>query len=1292
MPEGASSPPTTPIHPVSPSPPSLNPADKHRASRQPSLKRAPASSSSSALNRHDGRKITPTKAKERPVTEAIASTISSISRHASTSIASGLTSLSSAAAARVGHQSQPDAMPALSTSPSPIFEAMGGRRPEAAVHDDIFVEQLSALDERIPSSEGVSWASWDRLPARRALIIAYVTGGLQVYCLEEDGQLAEVINFQQILLPGDRVAGRVLCARVQCLEGKQPRLLIVTEGTGSTYVLSTCSLDSQVVDTSSVLPAVASANPTATTPASASMQLTSSHLAIGQSQPPAIHILDAVTLRPCLGEAITDVSSSSTSGATPPPFHLSGRLLAYASTQQDRSTNVLVSNAEARRAPSGTHAPVFSPGVESAKMTTEQMRAAAIEMGAHAGDVARKMGGGLLSGVKSVSEWGSNYVQGGTKSSAAHVEQGSPSPVLQTSPSPSLVLQRRSANGQSPSATSQSLDATTIRVVELSPSLPLIASFRSSSENTSAVRLSSSGSLIFVADVLGHAFHVYEIRSRPACMRGSAATQPPSVLHRLKLLRGVTPAQVSDVLWSPNERCIGVLTMRGSVHIYRLGPLHGPRAKPLGATLTSYARTARPSAPRQEEDTHHGSDSLIAPPVACFTSHVKLTSSGEDNSAFSPSFLDILTFHPRISALTLSRVGPHPSSLVGVGVTSSATAAMVAAASSGMSGLTAMMRRQSVGTTEEKGNQTVASRGQQAASTPRAEMPRGQCRAVAIWTSLARVHDAPEVRPAPALLASTPPSKQPRPTSAVSPSRGWVSLAEVHTYPRGPRAMPTPLYFSHQMHFSAFVHPKGVTMRAEPTLMDICRAATRALDVCETVQITGDSFDAGLASAMSPSERHLSPPSPSWPGYPSSPSHRIPSFPQGQPARRPNWRTAAADGMSIPVRLGQRAGSAAIGAANAARQRQRGQRVGSPLRGEAGSPLPSISFDEDVSYDAYLFADARNAQPSPNGSMAARGASSIEEDGTGTFSSSDTPPTAGSDHDEQHGGKRWGGDGDGEGEEDDWQAARGEQEDVQGDSAGWDSFPDEEFGGRGVARRGAGQTATRVKGPKEKASDDFLVGHMTMDEEAGSGAVKGEKLPSFSRKVGSTTATTATAGATKATTATAAAPMDLAGVSATSSQKREEANAISKTVAATSWASKESSAASTAPKAATNSFSFASTKAPAFTFAPPTESNKTDNLASSTASSLPKSSSLSSSSSTTTTTSKVPLSNAPRSTGGLDPFSSSGKATATPISLPGSLLPSSSPPTSRPGSSPTPSSLGSSSSLPKKISTSGKRK
>lgn len=1118
-----------------------------------------------------GRKIAPLKPAAPSTVDALTGTIASWSRHAG----SKLGDIPSAATMRQHFSAVKDAAesrlanrPTKSgisldrdmglESPDSISAVTYGNdsndgRPGGAVNSD-----LHDLHDSFASQEAVTWCGWDHIPRcritetpQRALLIAYATGGLQIYTLgQTHGELCELVNFQQVLLPEDRVAGRILCAKVQVLTGGVLRLLLLTRlPEDGAYLLATCSLDSHIAEKVISLPRVTcqpESSPTRAQSlnqeAGAAVQINSNYAVVSHSQPPALHILHPTDLYP-MAPPITDFGALSLNFFWHPVSDLSGRLLAYACAQEQ--------DPHSESHPSSSRTPFpeqgSAQGFDSGPADFEHLRTASIELGVQANGLTKWIGNGLQSGARGAGEWGAGVLRSerlpmqrqrdtgrkqgaSTSGSATELE---PDRALASQAAEVSYVDQAAPQG---ALTERSPSMDCIRVLDLSHSpKAAVATFRCSKESIASLRMSRSGRLVAVADAVGHVCNVFEICPRPRCTNSEGSTSGSSqsvVVHRARLLRGMTRAQICDMKWSPSQQDLCVLTRTGAVHVFHLGPLNGVESLPRGATLTAFARSPRPKMIHQHDPSQCANITRKKPILASSLPCVALCSSDESSVDAKATALNLLTFHPGIGTVYLASIQSASSKKSTSGGNPTSHTDSSATASSPISGLTALMRS-SQPFLSTLGYDSAETSGPVERSTSNAP-----CKVEALWTDLLRSRDDPEIRPS-SLIASEAPDPQGSTPSQSQPTRGWVSLAEVQTYDATPRVLSAPLYLSHQVHLSFLRHGYDALKRSEPLLFDIYRARAGPMDVRETVQITHSGATAqvdyhdDLATAIGDPgfERNSG-------AMPSSPSSRIPSFPQGHPARTPNWRTSVSQGVNIPLRLGAAAARELDGV-----RRRRTSRL-SPSAGHAADQNKmSLSFDEDVSHDAHIFADAKQASPSPNGgkiipvvaassswrsardramrssplshgsgsdSPFAAKASSL---GEGASSAENTPPTVPSDCDDTSGicDAMVNDSDDDEAEERAWAAARGFQEDVEGDALGWDSFADPEFGGQGLSRPSDGEAQGRQT--KLSVDDDFMVGALTLDEDvspcsdgqakpsgASTNSTCGSNLPAFNRK------------------------------------------------------------------------------------------------------------------------------------------------------------------------------------------------
>ncbi|KAJ3403844.1 hypothetical protein HDV05_007572, partial [Chytridiales sp. JEL 0842] len=104
--------------------------------------------------------------------------------------------------------------------------------------------------------------------------------------------------------------------------------------------------------------------------------------------------------------------------------------------------------------------------------------------------------------------------------------------------------------------------------------LPTLAHWRPHTNPLSVIALSPSQSTFLTASTLANSFYIWSIPSHPSSSPSlSSSHHSRSVVKCLyKLERGYTPAQVSHVSFSLDERWVGVSTKRGTTHVYYLNP------------------------------------------------------------------------------------------------------------------------------------------------------------------------------------------------------------------------------------------------------------------------------------------------------------------------------------------------------------------------------------------------------------------------------------------------------------------------------------------------------------------------------------------------------------------------------------------------------------------------------------------------------------------------------------------------------------------------------------------------
>lgn len=229
------------------------------------------------------------------------------------------------------------------------------------------------------------------------------------------------------------------------------------------------------------------------------------------------------------------------------------------------------------------------------------------------GEVARRVGEGVLSGVKAIGDIGLSYwlsknpTGGGNLGRIGGGPAGQGARTLSKSaPLPSVPgFERRSPPMRPLSGIAQA-DATsaagTVAIVDLlsfsnlssshgrsarhkpsrdtPPSLKLVTHFRAYLHPVALVSLAPSSALVLTSSSQAHSFDIFELK--PAVQVGVSATgadlphDDPTVVgkawHRYRLTRGFTTAEATTASWSPDLRFVSVGTGKGTTREPILNP------------------------------------------------------------------------------------------------------------------------------------------------------------------------------------------------------------------------------------------------------------------------------------------------------------------------------------------------------------------------------------------------------------------------------------------------------------------------------------------------------------------------------------------------------------------------------------------------------------------------------------------------------------------------------------------------------------------------------------------------
>ncbi|KAG0267750.1 Breast carcinoma amplified sequence 3 [Actinomortierella ambigua] len=199
-------------------------------------------------------------------------------------------------------------------------------------------------------------------------------------------------------------------------------------------------------------------------------------------------------------------------------------------------------------------------------------------------DIAKGVAKEVLGGVKllggfahqTISSYWSN---GSSPGSTGHPSTSPPAPSTMTK-----TLQRQSRRsssfidhertGQSSSTPRRKADdgahrreavgTIIIRDVTL-PNMPIVTHFKPHDHPISGIKFSPSGRLLLSVSRQGNVFHVHELRP----------SGTPVTRHLYKLARGITHANVEDIIFNEEETWVGVTTSRGTTHLYAINPFGG---------------------------------------------------------------------------------------------------------------------------------------------------------------------------------------------------------------------------------------------------------------------------------------------------------------------------------------------------------------------------------------------------------------------------------------------------------------------------------------------------------------------------------------------------------------------------------------------------------------------------------------------------------------------------------------------------------------------------------------------
>ncbi|PWZ00067.1 hypothetical protein BCV70DRAFT_161578 [Testicularia cyperi] len=968
------------------------------------------------------RTFAPSPIRQGSAIDTVTATLTSLSHQANRGISSLLAA---------SHASSPNAVPALASpasvsanvdgTVSPIYDAFentGSEITQTNLDRAVNRHVLSSA-----ASQRVVWSRWDqlihkepRLGAVPVLITYYSDDTLQLLLVEHE-QISEILclpsaasavqNLAGSASPAGQARISAVAVRASGPGHTDPQLLLtLTESSRSTRLVSYSLTSHQTlasIELQHSSPAVLDDGASAPSQA-CHIECNDRFVALSFASPPSIHVLSASNLE--YAHPVITLPHSPAVLQRPPAMSLSNRLLAYA---------------------------YACPREQLNPIRMGEMRDNLVETSTQVSDAARRLGGGVVSGVRTLGEWGSSYWHANPSSPPANVLSHTPPSSLlsQSAPHASHVSRSVSSASSSPyiapadqrtgrnvstaeertstkdNASKSVSPSTSVRIVDLGSGAKTLVTFTPSSHHVSAVAFSPCGQLILTADSFGHTFNIFELQVAGAFGAScSSGEDRLPLLHRYRLVRGVTSADVVQAQWSHDSQWLAVGTKSGAVHFYAVNPGGGPpltsshsggkvqnptSLQPLGVTLNSLARSARlprleePSTSAEPGETRIADQEVATGSLPCNDS----ASGSAPIKASLPSFafigrpivqqvqgrggakeqsvsLSMLVNDPRNASVMLNSFRCYATHTVSADEDTVHSALNQPRSRSSLpksrsSGISEMMRRAGEGLI---------------ASQPGAPRLFAETSRLAAWTDMWPTSAPTQPSSLTAALDSGMTRRQD--TAKTGPS-SWISKAEIETYSQAPGILPSSVYLSRQ----AFFHDLRLGDLSDQqqqhslVLRHMHRAEAEPIKVRETAQIvsSGDSsatmqsYDQSLAGAfdamdLDPEEIMAR-----------SPSARIPSFPQGQAARSSGWASG-----SIPIRIVAgslggvyKAGRGLGRGVEMARRRTSGGGAGGSMSGPPGTsakeaPTVSVSFDGvdevDLLYEGDLRGRPGASQPS----------------------------------------------------------------------------------------------------------------------------------------------------------------------------------------------------------------------------------------------------------------------------------------------------------------------------------------
>ncbi|EJD41989.1 hypothetical protein AURDEDRAFT_115239 [Auricularia subglabra TFB-10046 SS5] len=378
--------------------------------------------------------------------------------------------------------------------------------------------------------EDIMWAAWDTVGNTRVLLLAYASG-LQLWDVSDLASIREMLNLDSMSLSLGSVIAAAVLPGYKDEEG--PIIGLLTHNELMAYSLHTHRTIRRV-----------------SVPHAAGMAASAQYVAISTTQPPALHVYSTATL-----EAVHVVPSDQLASSTP-VFALSGRLLAFTSTPPP-------AHVRAGRGDPPSPLSLGSTGSSPA---------------ANIASMAWRVGEGVWSGIRALASPAPMPMP--AHHDRAHSERGFTS---KSAPASSAVYETLRARwesvavagpGSPPSPTASTVRRRTsdvpstasdgaggfVTVLDLAR-LDTLAQFEAAHQSVVSLSFNEAGTVLSVAPADGGVVRLFSVARQP--------------VHLYDLRRGYSTASIRGMTWAGDMRWVGVVTGRGTVHVFPTNPYGG---------------------------------------------------------------------------------------------------------------------------------------------------------------------------------------------------------------------------------------------------------------------------------------------------------------------------------------------------------------------------------------------------------------------------------------------------------------------------------------------------------------------------------------------------------------------------------------------------------------------------------------------------------------------------------------------------------------------------------------------